>query len=180
MKSRVVALVLPVAVVIEGAVLVACWWAANLPQHSPATQVAISLEVAVDVAAYNSKVYYVIVESPAGDQVYRLPCFAGVTVRDAIEQIDEIPDIASKCFRVARPGSGAAAGAFSHWTMDWETVQCGGDDDGFHDCRLQNGDRIYIRDGSKFTNLESPFLPSLEVNCSAARRENPARARSAY
>ena len=142
MKSRVVALVLPVAVVIEGAVLVACWWAANLPQHTPATQFAIAQDVAVDVAAGNSKVYYVIVESPAGDQVYRYPCADQVTVLDAVSRIPNFRGIASKKVWVQRPSLNQTRDKVL--SVDWQAIVR--QQNTSTDFALQSGDRVYVAD----------------------------------
>jgi polysaccharide export outer membrane protein len=62
-----------------------------------------AVEVAVEVAAYNSKVYYVIVESPSGDQIFRYPCADQATVLDAISQIPNLTGVASKHVWVERP-----------------------------------------------------------------------------
>jgi polysaccharide export outer membrane protein len=51
----------------------------------------------VDVAAYNSKFYYVITDGGGfGEQVIRLPCTGNEMVLDAIAQIQGLPTVASK------------------------------------------------------------------------------------
>jgi polysaccharide export outer membrane protein len=51
----------------------------------------------VDVAAYNSKFYYVITDGGGfGEQVIRLPCTGNEMVLDAIAQIQGLPSVASK------------------------------------------------------------------------------------
>jgi len=61
-------------------------------------------EVAVSVFAYNSKVYYVIVEGAGlGDQIVRLPFTGNETVLDAISQIGGLTRTTSKRMWIARP-----------------------------------------------------------------------------
>jgi polysaccharide export outer membrane protein len=51
----------------------------------------------VDIAAYNSKFYYVITDGGGfGEQVIRLPCTGNEMVLDAIAQIQGLPSVASK------------------------------------------------------------------------------------
>src|SRR5262249_8059637 len=62
-------------------------------------------QVAVDVLAYNSKVYYVIVDGGGyGQQVYRFPSTGSETVLDALGNIYGLPSVSSKKrIWVARP-----------------------------------------------------------------------------
>lgn len=51
----------------------------------------------VDVAAFNSKFYYVIADGGGyGEQVYRVLCTGNETVLDAISQVEGLPRVASK------------------------------------------------------------------------------------
>jgi polysaccharide export outer membrane protein len=51
----------------------------------------------VDIAAYNSKYYYVIADGGGfGEQVFRVLCTGNETVLDAIAQIEGLPRVASK------------------------------------------------------------------------------------
>jgi polysaccharide export outer membrane protein len=51
----------------------------------------------VDVAAFNSKFYYVITDGGGyGEQVVKVPCTGNETVLDAISQIQGLPAVASK------------------------------------------------------------------------------------
>ena len=53
--------------------------------------------MSVDVLAYNSKVYYVIMDGGGyGQQIVRLPCTGNETVLDAIAQVNGLPQVASK------------------------------------------------------------------------------------
>jgi polysaccharide export outer membrane protein len=63
-----------------------------------------SPEVAVDVYAYNSKVYYVILQGAGlGDGVYRFPVTGNETVLDAISHIHGLEQVSSKKIWIARP-----------------------------------------------------------------------------
>jgi protein involved in polysaccharide export with SLBB domain len=64
-------------------------------------------QVAVTVFAYNSKVYYVIFESPAnGDSVTRLPITGSETVLDAISHVSGLSGLSRKRIWIARPQPG--------------------------------------------------------------------------
>jgi polysaccharide export outer membrane protein len=61
-------------------------------------------EVAVDVFAYNSKVYYVITQGAGlGDGVTKFPITGNETVLDAIANINGLTQISSKKIWIARP-----------------------------------------------------------------------------
>jgi polysaccharide export outer membrane protein len=61
-------------------------------------------EVAVDVFAYNSKVYYVITQGAGlGDGVTRFPVTGNETVLDAIANINGLTQVSSKKIWIARP-----------------------------------------------------------------------------
>jgi polysaccharide export outer membrane protein len=61
-------------------------------------------EVAVDVFAYNSKVYYVITQGAGlGDGVSKFPITGNETVLDAIANINGLTQISSKKIWIARP-----------------------------------------------------------------------------
>jgi polysaccharide biosynthesis/export protein len=61
-------------------------------------------EVSVDVFAYNSKIYYVVIQGAGmGDGVYRFPITGNETVLDAISQINGLQQVSSKQIWIARP-----------------------------------------------------------------------------
>jgi polysaccharide biosynthesis/export protein len=63
-----------------------------------------SPEVAVEVLAYNSKVYYVITEGAGlGDNVRRVPITGNDTVLDAISMVNGLSQVSSKRMWIARP-----------------------------------------------------------------------------
>src|SRR5262249_16450306 len=69
------------------------------------SQYLVRPKVAVDVLAYNSKVYYVVTDGAGfGQQLTRLPITGNETVLDAISNINGLAPQASKChIWVARP-----------------------------------------------------------------------------
>jgi polysaccharide export outer membrane protein len=61
-------------------------------------------EVSVNVFAYNSKVYYIVLQGAGlGDGVYRFPVTGNETVLDAIAQIQGLEQVSSKKIWIARP-----------------------------------------------------------------------------
>ena len=60
--------------------------------------------ISMHVHAYNSKVYYIVLQGAGlGDGVYRLPITGNDTVLDAISQIQGLEQVSSKKIWVARP-----------------------------------------------------------------------------
>jgi polysaccharide export outer membrane protein len=100
-------------------------------------------EITVDVAGYNSKVYYVIVDVAAtGLQIVRLPITGNETVLDAISQIYGIPPFASKHhIWVARPAP-CEAGYDQILPVDWLAITKGGSTKTNY--QVLPGDRIYV------------------------------------
>ena len=76
-------------------------------------------QVAVDVFAYNSKVYYIIIEGAGGgDQVIRIPVTGNETVLDAIAQLGGMSQISSKTMWIARPTPGDS-GTLTKLPVNW-------------------------------------------------------------
>lgn len=76
------------------------------------------LAVRVEVAAVNSKFYYLVVD----DQVYRLSCAGNETVTDAIGQVKGAAELAAKGHVwVARPRP-QLAGPEQILTVDWKAI----------------------------------------------------------
>lgn len=67
-------------------------------------------EVSVDIAAFNSKVYYVIADGAGfGKQIVRLPVLGSETVLDALSQINGVPAVgAHNSMWIARPAPNEA------------------------------------------------------------------------
>jgi polysaccharide export outer membrane protein len=100
-------------------------------------------EVSVDVAAYNSKVFYVVYDGGgAGQQVYRLPITGNDTVLDAVSQLNGLSPVSdTHHIWVARPGySGACCQVMP---VDWMGITaCARTETNY---QLFPGDRIYVK-----------------------------------
>jgi len=123
-----------------------------------------SPDVAVDVASYNSKVYYLVTEGAGlGDSVRRLPVTGNDTVLDAISQVGGLSQVSSKKIWVARPAPGGA-GCEQIMPVDWDAITAGAS--GQTNYQLMPGDRVYIAaDGvSAMTNFIAKLLgPAQQV-----------------
>jgi polysaccharide export outer membrane protein len=100
-------------------------------------------EIAIDVYAYNSKAFYVIMDGAGyGEQVHRLPITGNETVLDAISQLNGLPNVSSKKMWVARP----TAGQGCHdqiLPVDWRSItMCGSTATNY---QLFPGDRLYVQ-----------------------------------
>jgi polysaccharide export outer membrane protein len=82
-----------------------------------------SPEVSVDVAAYNSKTYYVVTDGGGyGEQVYRFPSTGKETVLDALSQIYGLPVVASKRrIWLVRP-TPREQGCYEVMPVDWMAI----------------------------------------------------------
>lgn len=99
-------------------------------------------EVSIDMAGYNSKVYYVITEGAnLGDNVVRLPITGNETVLDAISQIGGLSQLSSKTIFIARPGP-ANLGVEQQLPVDWEAITRGGMT--ATNYQILPGDRVFI------------------------------------
>jgi protein involved in polysaccharide export with SLBB domain len=100
-------------------------------------------KIAVDVAAYNSKQYYVITDGGGyGEQVARFPHTGNETVLDAIAQIQGIPAVSSKHIWIARPVPGGT-GVAQILEVEWEDIAALGQT--ATNYQILPGDRIYIQ-----------------------------------
>jgi polysaccharide export outer membrane protein len=100
-------------------------------------------QIALDVFAYNSKVYYVITDGGGqGEQVVSVPLKGNETVLDAISQINGLPPVSSKDrIWVARPAPAGNSG-YQVLPVDWRAVTMGGGTDTNY--QIFPGDRIYV------------------------------------
>jgi polysaccharide export outer membrane protein len=100
-------------------------------------------EVIVSVAAYNSKVYYIITDGGGqGEAVYRFPITGNETVLDAMSQIYGLPPVASRhhiwLARPSRPHEPEQV-----LPIDWKAItRCG---DTATNYQVMPGDRIYVQ-----------------------------------
>jgi polysaccharide biosynthesis/export protein len=99
--------------------------------------------VNVDVLAYNSKVYYIVIDGGGnGEQIVRLPCTGNETVLDAIGQINGLPQVSSKRIWIARPSADNTAKS-QILKVNWHSLTA----DGIATTNYQlfPGDRIYVQ-----------------------------------
>lgn len=97
--------------------------------------------VAVDVFAYNSKVYYLVTQGAGlGDGVSRFPITGNETVLDAIADVNGLESVSSKRIWVARPSP--LQGPDQILPVDWEAMTARGKTDTNY--QLMPGDRVYI------------------------------------
>jgi protein involved in polysaccharide export with SLBB domain len=107
------------------------------------SQYLLKPEMSVDVAAYNSKVYYVITDLAGnGETVIRLPVTGNETVLDAIGNINGLSAVSSKHrIWVARPAPDDAA-CEQVLPINWKDITKGGAT--ATNYQLLPGDRLYI------------------------------------
>jgi polysaccharide export outer membrane protein len=101
-------------------------------------------EISLDVAGYNSKIYYVVLNlAGAGMQIIRLPITGNETVLDALGLINGLPPIASKDrVWVARPAP-ANSGCDQIFPVDLRgIVECANTSTNY---QLLPGDRVYVQ-----------------------------------
>ncbi len=106
------------------------------------SQFLLKPEISVDVAGYNSQVYYVITDGAGyGEQVTRYPVTGNETVLDAISQINGLPAVASKKrIWVSREVVGGTPQIMS---VDWYSITQGGSRETNY--QLFPGDRVYVQ-----------------------------------
>jgi polysaccharide export outer membrane protein len=98
-------------------------------------------EVAVDVFAYNSKVYYVITEGAGlGDGVTRFPVTGNETVLDAIANINGLTQVSSKRIWIARPTPNSDE--FHVLPVDWLAITAHGA--ALTNYQIMPGDRVFV------------------------------------
>ncbi len=97
--------------------------------------------VSINVFAYNSKNYYIVLQgAELGDAVYRFPVTGNDTVLDAISQINGLEQVSSKKMWIARPTNDPCK--CQVLPVDWQAVtQCGSAGTNF---QLMPGDRLFV------------------------------------
>jgi polysaccharide biosynthesis/export protein len=99
-------------------------------------------QVAVDIAGYNSKSYYIITEGAGfGDGVNRFPITGNETVLDAISQINGLSQVSSKKIWIARPAP-PEVGCDQILPVDWIAITKGAST--ATNYQIMPGDRIFI------------------------------------
>ena len=115
--------------------------------------------VAVDVFAFNSKVYYVITEGAGtGDGVTRFPITGNDTVLDAIANINGTTEVSSKCIWIARPVPDTEE--VEILPVDWQGVSAMASTGTNY--QIFPGDRIFIAEDSRVafdTSLAKTLAP---------------------
>ena len=101
-------------------------------------------EISLDVAAYNSKTFYVIFDGAGfGQQIVRLPVTGNDTVLDAIAQAGGLTAVSSKHkIHVARPAP-ADAPCDQVLPVDWVAITTRGRT--ATNYQLMPGDRVYVK-----------------------------------
>jgi polysaccharide export outer membrane protein len=118
-------------------------------------------EVSVDVAGYNSKVYYVITEGGGlGDGVTRFPITGNETVLDAIANINGLTSVSSKKIWIARPSPHCDQATVL--PVDWRAVAATGAASSNY--QIMPGDRIFIAEDRliAFDTKLAKFLAPME------------------
>jgi polysaccharide export outer membrane protein len=99
-------------------------------------------QVSVDVAAYNSKVYYIVTQGAGqGDQIVRVPITGNETVLDALSQIGGFTVNQSKNMWIARP-SPDGLGYDQVLPINWDAIVQGGATGTNY--QILPGDRIFV------------------------------------
>lgn len=101
-------------------------------------------EVALDIYAYNSKVYYIVTQGLAsgqGDSLQRIPITGNETVLDAVSQIQGLQPFSSKKVWIARPAPDKL-GFDQILVVDWNGITQGAST--ATNYQLLPGDRLFI------------------------------------
>ena len=119
-----------------------------------------SPRVALNVASYNSKSYYIITEGAGfGDGVARFPVTGNETVLDAISNINGLSQVSSKRIWIARPAPGPGA-CDQILPVDWVAITKGGSTTTNY--QVLPGDRIFVAEDhwiSKDTAIAKVLSP---------------------
>ncbi len=127
--------------------------------------------VGVEVVQYNSKSYYVVSQSPAGnDAMYRFPITGKETVLDGIAKLETVGNIPGKTMWVARRAPGNC-GQDQILPINWDEVVSGSRIDTNY--QLMPGDRIYVAEdrpsaiGTFVSKFTAPINKLLGVSYNA-------------
>ncbi|MCE5268555.1 MAG: polysaccharide biosynthesis/export family protein [Planctomycetaceae bacterium] len=98
-------------------------------------------EISLDVFAYNSKVYYLVVQGAGlGDGVYRFPVTGNETILDAISQVNGLQQVSSKRIWIARPTD--QPGKVQVLPVKWEDITAQAS--ACTNYQILPGDRVFI------------------------------------
>jgi len=118
-------------------------------------------EIALDVIAYNSKIYYVITEGAGlGDTVTKFPITGNETLLDAISNINGLTEVSSKQIWITRPTRDP--GKAQILPVDWKAITAMGDTGTNY--QLLPGDRVFIAENEMiaFDSQLGKFLAPFE------------------
>jgi polysaccharide export outer membrane protein len=121
-----------------------------------------SPELAVDVVAFNSKVYYVVTQGAGlGDNVRRFPITGNETVLDAISQINGLSQVSSKKIWIARPAP-HNFGCQQILPIEWDAIAKGAQT--ATNYQLMPGDRLFVAEDEliTFSNLVAKVTAPIE------------------
>jgi polysaccharide export outer membrane protein len=116
---------------------------AKLKVEQYLSQYLLEPRIALDVAGYNSKVYYVIYDGAGfGEQVTRLPVTGNETVLDAVAAVNGLPAVACKSLVwISRPSPDGGEG--SVLPVDWKAITQRGVAKSNY--QMMPGDRLYVK-----------------------------------
>jgi polysaccharide biosynthesis/export protein len=98
-------------------------------------------EIAIDVFAYNSKVYYIVTEGAGlGDGVTKFPITGNDTVLDAIANINGLTSVSSKKIWIARPVP--YTDQMQILPVDWKGITASGI--AATNYQIMPGDRVFV------------------------------------
>jgi len=116
--------------------------------------------IAVDVFAYNSKVYYVVMQGAGlGDSVVRFPITGKETVLDAIANVNGLTSLSSKRIWIARPTHDMSE--VQVLPVDWNAITASGAPTTNY--QLMPNDRVFIAEDqwvafdTRIGKLTAPF-----------------------
>jgi polysaccharide export outer membrane protein len=121
-----------------------------------------SPDVAVDVVAYNSKVFYIVTQGAGtGDNIVRVPITGNETVLDAISQIEGLSPVSSKEVWIARPAP-QGFGCEQILPVDWNAITQGAST--ATNYQILPGDRVFIAEDHTIalTNFVSKIIGPFE------------------
>jgi polysaccharide export outer membrane protein len=103
-----------------------------------------SPEVAVDMYAYNSKTFFVVLEGGGyGDMVYEFPYMGNETVLSSIAKVNGLQQVSSKKIWVSRPAPDGT-GCYQVLPVDWCAITKGGST--ATNYQVLPGDRVFVQE----------------------------------
>jgi polysaccharide export outer membrane protein len=128
-------------------------------------------EIAIDVFAYNSKVYYIVTEGAGlGDGVTKFPITGNDTVLDAIANINGLTSVSSKKIWIARPAP--HTDQMQILPVDWKGITASGV--AATNYQILPGDRVFVAEDhlvaldTKLAKLFAPFSRVMDFSVQSA------------